>query len=331
MNQINVIQVGLGPLGQKIASFISERNNIQTVAAVDKNPDLIGQDLGKLATGTSDGVLITENIAEALHNKKADLAILATVSDMERATPQIEELLEFGLSVVSTCEELAYPWEAAPELARRIDEKAKEKEVTVVGTGVNPGFLMDSLPIFLTAPCQKVESIEINRFQNAQFRRIPFQKKIGAGLNLEEFERRKSLGTLRHVGLVESMQMIAHSIGWKLDHTEDIINPVFAEEDIETPHLHLKKGQVAGLCQIGRAYSDDQLKISLIFQATVGEKESYDEVFIKGKPNIHSKIIGGVNGDTATSAIVINACAGIKRAQPGLRVMTEVPVVSYFS
>jgi hypothetical protein len=331
MKTINVLQIGLGPLGIKTAAFISERNHIQTVAAVDKNPDLIGQDLGKLSTDRPSGVLIQESVAQAVQSKEIDLAVLTTVSDMERITPQIEEILDFGIPIVSTCEELAFPWDTAPSLAKKIDEKARAKGVAVVGTGVNPGFLMDSLPTFLTAPCQKVESVEINRFQNAQYRRIPFQKKIGAGLTLQEFEERKQAGTLRHVGLTESMQMIANSLGWKLDHTEDIINPVFAEEDIETPHMQIPKGQITGVCQIGRAYAEDQLKISMIFQATVGEKESYDEVIIKGTPNIKSKIAGGVNGDIATCAIVVNCCKGILKAPAGLRTMTDIPLVSYFS
>lgn len=330
MKIINVVQIGLGPLGIKIASFIKERNNIQTVAAVDKNPALIGQDLGKLSSNQASGLLIQESLAEALDGKKVDLAILTTVSDMERITPQIEEIIELGIPIVSTCEELAYPWDSAPELSKRIDEKARAKNVAVVGTGVNPGFLMDALPSFLTAPCQKVDSIEVSRFQNAQYRRIPFQKKIGAGLSLQEFDERKEAGTLRHVGLTESMQMIANSMGWILDHTEDIINPVFAEKDLETPHMKIQKGQITGVSQIGRAYSEDQLKISLIFQATVGEEESYDEIIIKGNPDIKSKITGGVNGDIATCAIVINCTKGILNAQPGLRTMADIPLVSYF-
>lgn len=331
METIKVIQVGLGPLGVKIATYINERKNIQTVASVDTNPNLIGKDLGKISGTQASNVIIADSIEGALKGKEVDLAILTTVSDMERITPQIEEILDFGIPVVSTCEELAFPWQNAPELAQRIHKKAVEKNVAVVATGVNPGFLMDALPTFLTAPCQKVDSLEINRFQNAQYRRLPFQQKIGAGLNLEEFEKRKKEGALRHVGLIESMQMIARSLGWSLDHTEDIINPVFAEKDIETSQLHIPKGHVAGVCQIGRAYADDQLKISLIFQATVGEKHSYDEVIIKGTPNIRSKIEGGINGDVATSAIVINACAGILKASPGLRTMTDIPLVSYFS
>ncbi len=331
MKSINVVQIGLGPLGIKIANYIAERNNITTVAAVDKNPELIGQDLGSLSGNSESGVIIHGNFAEALEGQKVDLAVLTTVSDMVRITPQIEEILEHGIPVVSTCEELAFPWDTAPELAEQIDKKAKEKNVAVVGTGVNPGFLMDALPTFLTAPCQHVDSIEINRFQNAQYRRIPFQRKIGAGLSLQEFEERKKAGTLRHVGLTESMQMIANNMGWKLDHTEDIINPVFAEETIETPAMTIPKGQITGVSQIGRAYSEDQLKISLVFQATVGEPESYDEIIIKGTPEIRSKIEGGVNGDVATSAIVINSCSTILRSAPGLRTMVDMPVVSFFS
>jgi hypothetical protein len=119
MKTINVLQIGLGPLGIKTAAFISERNHIQTVAAVDKNPDLIGQDLGKLSTDRPSGVLIQESVAQAVQSKEIDLAVLTTVSDMERITPQIEEILDFGIPIVSTCEELAFPWDTAPSLAKK--------------------------------------------------------------------------------------------------------------------------------------------------------------------------------------------------------------------
>ena len=330
MNPIKVVQVGIGPLGVKIANFIAERKGITTVAAVDKNPNLIGMDLAQTYGAEETGVIIKKTLSEAIQNIDVDVAILATVSDMERVTAQIEEIVGHGIPVVSTCEELYFPWDEAPTLAQRIDEAAKKGGVAVIGTGVNPGFLMDTLPTLLSTACQNVESIEINRFQNAQFRRIPFQKKIGAGLTLTEFETKKEAGTIRHVGLTESMQFIANRMGWELDHTEDIVNSVIAQEDIQTPDLLIPKGHVTGVSQIGRAYSEDQLVISLIFQATVGEKESYDEIIIKGEPNIQSKIKGGVNGDIATSAVIINTVPQIIKASPGLKTMGDIALTSFF-
>lgn len=331
METIKVVQVGMGPLGKKIANFIAERNNVETVAAVDKNPENIGLDIAQTYGDQQlTGVVIESDFGTAVKDKQIDVAILSTFSDMERVTAQIEEIVAHGIPVVSTCEELSYPWDCAPALAQRIDDAAKLHGVAVVGTGVNPGFLMDTLPTVLTTACQRVDSIEINRFQNAQYRRIPFQKKIGAGLTMSAFEVKKAAGTLRHVGLTESMQFIAHRMGWKLDHTEDIINPVIAQEDIVTPYLTIPKGHATGVSQIGRAYSGDDLRISLVFQATVGEPASYDEIFIKGEPDIHSRINGGINGDVATSAVIINTIGSLLRSKPGLQTMADLPLVSYF-
>ena len=143
MQEIKVLQVGLGPLGVKVAQFIAERSGISIVAAVDKNPALIGKKLADLEESLSPDITIAGHIKEALAEVAADVAILTTVSDMERITPQIEEIVSFGLPVVSTCEELSFPKLCAPELTQRIDEAAKANQVAVVGTGVNPGFWMD--------------------------------------------------------------------------------------------------------------------------------------------------------------------------------------------
>lgn len=329
MQVIKVIQVGMGPLGVKIAQMIAERSNVKTIAAIDKKASLLGADLGKLCQTSASGVLIENDFSAAVKKERPDIAILSTVSDMQRIAPQIEEIVRHGIPVVSTCEELCYPWDEAPGLARRIDEAAKAGQVAVLGTGVNPGFLMDALPIFLTAVCKDVKKIRVNRYQNAQFRRIPFQQKIGAGLSLEEFETKKQKGTLRHVGLTESMQAIAQRMGWRLDKTEDLISPVIAQSAIVTDAMHIPEGKAAGVRQVGRAYINDELKIELVFQAAVGEAESYDEVLIQGAPDIHSRIQGGVNGDIATCAIVLNAIPRVMEATPGLKTMMEIAPVSF--
>ncbi|MDN5201145.1 hypothetical protein QQ008_07225 [Fulvivirgaceae bacterium BMA10] len=330
MKNIKIIQVGMGPLGTKIAEFIKNREGLTTVAAIDKNPDLVGKSLKELNEVLSDDIKISDDLVEAVQHRKPDVAVLTTVSDMERITAQVQEIVSLGIPVVSTCEELSYPWNNACHLAQQIDESAKSNKVAVVGTGVNPGFLMDSLPTFLTSVCQNVKSILVNRYQDAQYRRLPFQKKIGAGLTLEEFNKRKQEGSLRHVGLTESMQLIANRLGWELDNTEDIIDPVIAENEIVTPAMIIPKGNATGVKQVGKAYINGEAKITLVFQASVSETESFDEILIKGDPEIRSKIIGGVNGDIATCAITINTISQVLNARPGLRTMADIPLVSYY-
>ncbi len=330
LSEIKILQIGMGPLGVRISQFIEERNGLTTIAAVDKNPELVGRDFGPHTDTQARGIKIMNSVAEAVSGKMPDIAVLTTVSDMERITPQIEEIVSFGIPVVSTCEELSYSFECAPELSRRINEAAIANGVAVLGTGVNPGFLMDSLPVTLTAICQRVDSIAVNRFQNASFRRLPFQKKIGAGLSLQSFREKVENRTLRHVGLTESIQMIASRMKWKLEKVEDIITPVIAEEAIKTSAMMIARGEAAGVRQVGRGYVDGEARITLTFQATVGEPETFDEVIIRGNPDLVSRIQGGVNGDVATCAIILNSIPQVLRSSPGLKTMLDIPPVSYF-
>lgn len=330
MKKIKILQVGLGPLGIKMANYIAERKNMETIAVVDLNPDLLGKDLSELPACEASGVKINGDLADAVSHEKPDVAVLTTVSDMVRITPQVESIVNLGIPIVSTCEELSFPWKTAPELSKKIDEAAKANGVAVLATGVNPGFMMDTLPVTLTAVCQNVRRITVHRMQNARYRRLPFQKKIGAGLTLEEFEAKKQDGSLRHVGLTESIHLIAHRMGWDLDKTEDIIEPVIAKEQIETPDMTIPAGHATGVRQTGNGYVNGERKVILVFQATVGEPSSYEEVFIAGTPEICSRIPCGVNGDIATCAIALNAIPQILRSSPGLKTMVDIPPVSFF-
>lgn len=329
---INIIQIGMGPLGIKMAQYISARKGFETVAAVDLHPQLVGKPLQALSEELSTSVRIEENIENALASasNRPQVALLTTVSDMARITPQIEAIVAAGIPVVSTCEELSFPWQEDAALAERLDQAAKRAGVGVVGTGVNPGFLMDALPSFLTSVCQNVETVKVQRFQDATFRRVPFQKKIGAGLTLDQFADKIADGSLRHVGLSQSVQFIADKLGWKLDKTEDIISPVIAEEAIQVPSMNIAKGQAAGVHQLGKGWVDGEVKILLEFQAAIGEAVSYDEVIISGTPNVSSRIEGGVNGDIATCAITINTIRPILQAQPGLHTMGTIPSSSFW-
>ncbi len=326
--RIRVLQVGMGPLGIKMYQDALDKPHLRVVGAVDLDDAIAGQDIGKFCGREEAGVRISSSLADVLDHTRADIALLTTVSDLERATPQIMEILNAGLPVVSTCEELSYPYETAPEKAREIDTLAREKGLAVLGTGINPGFLMDALPSFLTGVCRHVEKVEVNRYQDAQYRRLPFQQKIGAGLNMKGFEEKKLVGTLRHVGLTESLHFIAAQLGWKLDKTEDIISPVVAQRQIETDQLTIRPGQATGVNQVGNGYVNGTLRIKLTFQAAIGERDSYDEVLITGTPNVYSRIAGGINGDVGTCAITLNAIHSVLRASPGLRTMADVPMVT---
>lgn len=326
---IRVIQVGLGPLGQKTARYIGERQGIEIVGAIDINPELKGKLLSDLTGIASQAIPIDTNVAGVQEKVLADAAILTTVSTMELITEQIEEIVDLGIPVVSTCEELLHPWNTATELARRIDEKAKRKGVAVLGTGVNPGFLMDSLPAMMSAVCQEVDRVDVVRKQNAAFRRVPFQKKIGAGLDVKTFKELVETKTIRHVGLAESIYLIADAMDWKLDEVTDSITPVIAEEEIRTDAMTIKSGDVAGVQQIGVGKADGEEKIRLVFKASIGEPEPEDSIEIHGEPSIKSSIEGGLHGDVATCAITINAVKKILDANPGLRTMADMPLVSF--
>ena len=328
--QIAVVQVGLGALGRRLTPFLLERLYLRVVGAVDPDPGLVGRDVGEVAEiGRLLGVAVSPDVRAALSRTSAAVAIQTTVSSLAEAKGQVEELLDCGLSVVSSCEELSYPWQAAPEISADLDCHAREAGKAVLATGVNPGFLMDYLPLVLTGICREVRKVTVLRCQDARFRRLPFQRKIGAGLTLPQFERRKAEGSLRHVGLTESMHMIASRLGWRLDRTEDIIEPIIAAEPVSSDHIAVAAGAAAGVRQLGLGYVGGQERIRLEFRAAIGEPDVRDTVIIEGEPPLQFTTAGGVNGDTATCAILTNAIRTVAAAPPGLWTMADLPITTW--
>ncbi|MBM3890557.1 MAG: dihydrodipicolinate reductase [Verrucomicrobia bacterium] len=324
-----IIIVGLGPLGVKTVRFAVERRSVEIVGAVDINPALVGKDLGEHCGLPKMGVVISPNLRVALKGAKADCAVLTTVSSVATLESQVADAAKCGLDVVSTCEELSFPWRTAPAVSRRMDAVCRKHGVTCLGTGVNPGFLMDFLPCILTAVNQNVRKVIVQRVQDASVRRIPFQQKIGTGLTLAEFRQKKAAGTLRHVGLTESVHMIAHAMNWKLTKVTESLKPVMAGARLTTGYKPIAKGKARGVEQIGRGFVGGREVIKLHFRAAVGEPRSFDRIEIKGQPDMVSEIDGGVNGDIATCAIVLNAVRSVIAASPGLKTMLDVPAVAY--
>jgi len=326
METIRVIQYGLGPIGNMITGIISEKDHLSLVGAVDIDPDKKGKDAGDLAGCPSLGVEVTDDAG----NIEGDIAVVTTTSDREKITAQILDIVSSGLNVVTTCEELSYPWKTDSDRAEQIDKEAWKNEVSVLSTGVNPGFLMDFLPLVLTGVCRDVRRITVERIQDAGQRRIPFQKKIGAGLSPDEFNECAEKGAIRHVGLTESMHMIGAALGWDIERTEDTVEPVIAEKEIRAGSVTVAEGYARGVLQTGRAWMHGKKVITLVFKAAVGEPDPRDRIHIEGTPVIDSVIQGGVNGDIATCAITVNAIPVVVRAQPGLRTMADIQPISCF-
>jgi hypothetical protein len=328
MEKYKIIIFGCGVMGRKTAQDLLDRASFEIVGAVDIDPELFGKDLGEIIDRPKTlGILIEKKPDDILLRVKADAVVLTTTSHLESVAPQIIQCLEAGLNVVSTCEELSYPWKRHPELVRKIDNLAKEKGVTVVGTGINPGFLMDVLPLVLTAPCLKVQSVKVKRMMNSAKRRVPFQVKVGTGLTQEEFkEKIKNKIITGHVGLLESINMIAAGLGWELDEAVELPpEPVIDEKEITTALGEVQPGDVIGLSSIAFGKKNGKEVITLEFCANAAVEEEYDEIIIEGEPNIHQKIIGGVHGDIGTVAVTVNTIPRAVEAPPGVIVMKDLP------
>ncbi len=328
--KIKVVQMGLGPIGVKATRYLAERPGLRIVGAVDVDPAKVGQDVGTLAGIPAMGVRVTASLEEALGGGKADVVLLTTVSSLAKVHGQLKTLLPYGVNVVSSCEELSYPWLTNPQMAAEIDALAKEHAVSVLSTGVNPGFLMDFLPAVMSGACQNVSKITVERIQDATFRRVPFQRKIGAGLTVQEFDERAKAGVLRHVGLTESIHMLAARLGWHLDTTRDDLTPIIAAQRVQTEGITVEAGKAAGVQQIGVGIAGGKEVIRMVFRAAIGEGGVRDRIIIEGSPNIDTCIAGGLNGDVATCAILTNAVPVVVGARPGLRTMVDIEPITWF-
>jgi 4-hydroxy-tetrahydrodipicolinate reductase len=311
-----------------VAKLALQRPDIKLVGAVDIDKEKVGRDLGELiGLDKKLGIRITDDVDRLFAQKKVDVVFHQTSSSLKTVAPQLTKLLKFGVNIVSTTEELAYPYHSHPQLAAEVDRVAKANGVTVLGTGVNPGFLMDSWVLFMTAVCQKVKRVKAIRIQDASSRRLPFQKKIGAGWTPEEFQKLVDNGTLRHVGITESISMIAAGLGWKLDDITETIEPVIAKKRVKSQYITVESGQAAGVRQLGHGLRGKEEIITLEFEASLGAPESYDAIYISGTPNMEVVIKGGTHGDIATAAITVNSARRVVEAPPGLITMKDLPIV----
>src|SRR5262249_7167564 len=268
MPNIKVMHFGLGPIGAAIVKQVASRPGFKIVGAIDIDPAKVGRDIGDVVDlPRRIGIKVGDNPEKGLKAAKPDVVVLCTSSSIKGVLPQIETILQYKRPIVSTTEELSYPGYSHLKQARQIHAMAKKAKVAVLGTGVNPGFAMDALPIALSAVCERVDRILVSRVQDARIRRLPFQQKIGTGLTPEQFQKKVDAGSVRHVGLTESIAMIGDAMGWKLDPITDDIQPKIAAATVESEYLAVDPGFVCGIIQDGVGYKNGEPVVKLHMEA----------------------------------------------------------------
>src|SRR5579872_503410 len=325
--KIRVIQYGIGPIGASIARLMREKQAIEITGAIDTDPAKVGRDLGEVC-GASDapwGVSVSAEAKEVLE-QAADVVIHSTSSSLPKVMDQLLACLQAESCVVSTCEELSYPYRTYPELSAKLEAAAKDWGVALVGTGVNPGFVMDKLVVTLAGVSQRIEHAKATRIVDAAKRRLPLQKKIGAGMSVEEFRDKVKAGVIKHVGLPESVAMVADSLSLEVDEITETIEPKIAHERVQTEFLTVESGQAAGVHQIARGLAGGKERVYLELQMYVGAKDPADKIELQGRPNISLVIPGGSHGDIATASVVVNSIPVILNAPAGLRTSRDLPI-----
>jgi hypothetical protein len=324
---LRVVQMGLGPIGRGIALRVHRERGMDLVGAVDPDSNLAGRDLGEVLGEKPLGIPVVAGIDALPGSAAPDLVLHATGSFLEDVADQLVQLIDRGLSVVSTCEELAYPYYRHPELARRLDAAAGSAGVVLLGSGVNPGFVMDKFVVTLMAACESVRAVRVERVVDASTRRGPFQKKIGAGMDREAFEQASRGGRMGHIGLAESAHMLADAMGASRQRRlERDLRPVIAERPVSTDHVSVQPGQVAGVHEEIALQAGGAVCVRMELDMFVGAPNPHDAVIIEGTPRLEVEIGSGVAGDEGTVAVVVSCVPLVASLAPGLRTMLDVPL-----
>jgi len=324
--KIKIAQFGLGPIGLETLKLAALKPWAEVIGAIDIDPAKIGQDLGVLTRMKGlRGRRVWGSLDELAAYQQPDLIFHTAVSRFKDAFTQIEPMARKGINVVSSCEELLFPRLREPRLAAQLDQICRKCAARVIGTGVNPGFVMDLLPVCLTGVSREVRAIHVQRVVNASTRRAPLQKKIGSGLPPAEFRRLFKQGKAGHAGLRESLALIAHCLGWPVKNIVETGRAVVADHEIRTQYLEVKKGRTCGLHQHAAATVNGRICLSLDLKMYLDAPHPHDAVQIEGDPPLDVVINGGVAGDQATVAALVNTAPRLLNAPAGLLLVTDLP------
>ncbi len=327
MNATPVILYGLGPIGIGIGRALTEDTRFEIAGAVDRDPAIIGRMIYEVCDANLPPVTVVSSLAET--GAKAGAVVLqATVSKLEAARPQLLDAFARGYHVVSTCGEMAWPWDDNLQLAHEIDQAARKASVTAIGVGVNPGFMMDTLPVLLSRAASEVEAIYVSRIVDLAERRLPLQRKNGLGQTVERVQKMLDQEAIGHVGLATSVQMLAAGLGWNIDVIDIDSRAIPAKAFTSTEYFDIPAGGCVGIRQRVRGYvrGAPRIVFDLIIEANA-EGGSHDEILIDGDQSLRMRL-DGLHGDSATSALIVNEALQVQNMPPGLQTMLSAPLVS---
>lgn len=324
---------GFGAMGSGMARMILKKDGFEIVGVCDLYEEIVGKSIFDLLgiTKTQKDVFITNDISKLIVESKPELVLLATDSYTATAYPKIRFLVEQGCNIISTAEEMAYPYANEPELSKEIDQLAKKHRVTVLGTGVNPGMMMDLLAITLSGIMSDVTDFQISRVNSLS----PFGKTVmeeqGVGFTLDKFnEKMKSHEIAGHVGFKESTHMIAASLGSKVLSFEQSMAPIVTNIDRKSPYGFAKKGDVCGVDMKSDSLLENHISINMHhpqqIEPAMGGVSTKDQIHIGGSPEVHMTISPEIDGGIGTIAICVNMIPHVINSRPGLKTMIDLPV-----
>ena len=319
MDNIRVAVWGFGAMGGGIARVLLDKKGVEITGVCDIHPQRVGRSIFELLNverGDRKDVLVCDDINKVAAKGAADICVIATDSFTKKVFPKIKLVVENGINVVCTAEEMSYP---------------KANGVSILGTGINPGLMMDLLAVCLTGCMTNVESVQCRRVNSLSPFGPAVMEEQGVGLSVKAFEQGVEDGSLAgHVGFAESVGMIAEALGWKVDKFEQQMKPIVTTVDRKSPYGFAKAGDVAGVNMTGQGYVNGEIKIDMIHPQQIEPEmegtHTGDYIVLKGTPNVNMAINPEVDGGIGTIAMIVNMIPHVINARPGLKTMLDLPV-----
>jgi 4-hydroxy-tetrahydrodipicolinate reductase len=325
---------GFGAMGSGMAKMLSTKKGVDIVAVCDMHPDRVDRDIYDVLgidRGNRKSVIINPNVEEIIKEGAADICLCATDSYTAKAFPKLKYVLEQKINVISTAEEMSFPKAQEPELAKQLDEIAKANGVSILGTGINPGLIMDLLVTVLTGCMTDVTHVEAKRVNSLSPFGHAVMEEQGVGITLDEFNGGVEDGTLAgHVGFAESINMIGEAIGWPIEKFEQQMKPIVTTVDRTSPYGFAAAGNVAGVNMTGQGFVNGEVKIDMIHPQQIEPEmegtHTGDYIVLKGSPEVNMSIKPEVDGGLGTIAMCVNMIPQVINSNPGLKTMLDLPV-----